>query len=587
MLEVVLSVGIFVLFAFGIYGGINLIFKIVYQSRMRILETAILAEKLEIARNLPFDSVGIINGSPAGLLPHTTTTIRNGQVFTLITTVRNIDDPFDGLAGGSPNDTSPADYKLVEISAICQTCLQKIPVILSTTVAPKNLEGATSNGSLFIQVFDAQGLPVVGANVSATNTARAPNVVIQDTTDNTGWLKIIDTTTGTQSYYISVTKNGFSRDYSVDAASIGATPIKPPSTVVTQTVTEVSFSIDRVGSMNLHTINSGCSAIANADFNIRSERLLGTNPDVYKYNQNLTTNGSGNYAFASMEWGKYHFSATNTPYDIAGSIPMLPADLAPGAAQDVSLILTSQSPNSLLVKVKDAGTGLPLSDTLVHLTKSGYDESKTTGYGFMRQTDWSGGSGQVTSTDPARYFADDTNVDNNSPAGDLKLKKAGPDYLNSGWLESSTFDLQTQVDFHSLIFQPVTQPPQTGTEPIKFQMAATNTPSSSGWVYLGPDGATSTYYVSTSSLVWSGLDNNRYLRYKVFLSTADTGYTPLLSEVSITYTNNCVPPGQVFFGGLGAGSYTLEVSRNGYITNSGLVDVAGATDAVVNLSPNI
>ena len=132
---------------------------------MRILETALLAEKLELVRNLPYEDVGVTGGIPSGVLPYSTTTIRNGQTFTLITTVRNIDDPFDGTLGGSPNDTAPADYKLVEISAICQNCSQQTPVILSTIVAPKQLEGASQNGALFIQVFDSNGYPVVGADL--------------------------------------------------------------------------------------------------------------------------------------------------------------------------------------------------------------------------------------------------------------------------------------------------------------------------------------------------------------------------------------------------------------------------------------
>ena len=52
-----------------------------------------------------------------GVLEHTKNITRNGVVFNLVTTVRNIDDPYDGVVGGSPNDTAPADYKLVEISS--------------------------------------------------------------------------------------------------------------------------------------------------------------------------------------------------------------------------------------------------------------------------------------------------------------------------------------------------------------------------------------------------------------------------------------------------------------------------------------
>ena len=54
LIEILVSISVFLIFAVGIYGGLTLIFKIVYQSRLRILETAILSEELETVRNFPF-----------------------------------------------------------------------------------------------------------------------------------------------------------------------------------------------------------------------------------------------------------------------------------------------------------------------------------------------------------------------------------------------------------------------------------------------------------------------------------------------------------------------------------------------------
>ena len=582
-MEVLIASAIFLLFALGIYSGITLIFKIVYQSRMRILETALLAEQLEIAHNLPYESVGIINGVPSGVLAHATTTIRNGQSFYILTTVRNIDDPFDGTVGGSPNDTSPADYKLVEMSAICVGCLQQTPVILSTVVAPKQLEGATQNGALFIQVFDYNGLPVVGATVDVTNTKATSTVVITDTTGNDGYLRIVDTPTGTMSYSIRVSKNGYSSDYTVPVSASVPTPIKPPANVVSQTITDISFAIDKTSNLDLHFITPACVAIANVPFSIRGEKRIGSDPDVYKYDRNLTANGSGNYSFANFEWDKYHISVTGTTYNIGGSIPMLPIDLTPGLTQDASVILQTYSTHSLLVKVKDAGTGLPLSDATVHLTAAGYDESMTTGYGYVRQTDWSGGSGQASYVNQTKYYSDNSNV-SVATAGDLKLKKTGSHYSSSGLLESSTIDLGASANFNNIVTKS-TVPAQTGTNPITFQIASSNSSSPASWVFSGPDGTAGTYYTATNTLIWSGNNGHRYFRYKVFLNTANTSYTPTLSEVAFTYITSCTPPGQIFFSGLSATTYTLDVSHLGYTTNNDTVDVSGATEMEVNLSP--
>ena len=281
LIEVLVATSIFLLFALGIYGGITLIFKVVYNSRIRIIETAILAEKLEEVRNIPFDQIGILNGIPSGVLPYTQTTTRNGVNYSIITTVRNIDDPFDGTVTTTIQDTSPADYKLVEMSIICESCIQTNPVILSTRVSPKGLEGASDNGSLFIHVFDSNGLDVVGANISIVYTG-STTININDVTDNNGMLRIIDTPTGTEAYQINVSKSSYSSDYSVSSTISNPNPDKPPSTVITQNVTEISFSIDQLANLSLSTVNPSCVPISSVAFNMRGDKTIGHNPIVYK-----------------------------------------------------------------------------------------------------------------------------------------------------------------------------------------------------------------------------------------------------------------------------------------------------------------
>ncbi|MEK7213215.1 MAG: prepilin-type N-terminal cleavage/methylation domain-containing protein [Patescibacteria group bacterium] len=582
LIEILVSISVFLIFAVGIYGGLTLIFKIVYQSRLRILETAILSEELETVRNFPFNSVGIISGVPAGLLPRVKTITRNGMTFDIITTVRNIDDPFDGMATGTPtHDTSPADYKLVEMSINSRERPQVQPVILSTMVAPKGLEGASENGALFIQVFNADGLPVAGANAHITRAT----TTIDDTTGNDGWLRIVDTPTGTMAYNITVSKNGYSTDYTLAPSATNTSPAKLPSNVASQMVTEISFSIDWLANLNIHTLNPDCSAKPSVSFNLHSSKKIGLDPVIYKYDQNLTTNGSGNLSLTNMEWDRqYAVSASGMAYDLAGSIPFLPLNLAPDSNQELTLILRPKTTHSLLVGVADAGTGLPLSAATVRLIGTGYDENVVTGVGYMRQTDWSGGSGQSDFIFTDRYFSDDGNLDINSPVGDLKLKKVGQNYVAGGYLESSTFDLGSAVDFHNIIWTPTIQPSETGDSPILVQLAASNTTSPASWDFVGPNGAADAYYTVTSTLIYNGHDGQRYLRYRLYLSTADTRYTPQFSEIAFTYTNGCIPPGQAFFNSLSAGTYTLEVSRSGYTPSSDTLDVAGATETTVNLS---
>ena len=585
LIEVIVAVAIFVLFSVGIYGAISFVFKIVYQSRLTTLETALLSEELDVVRNVSYADVGIVGGVPAGLIPYTKAITRNGISFSITATVRNIDDPFDGTLGGNPNDSAPADYKLVELSVICNQCFQRTPVALSTVVGPKNLEGSSKNGALFIHVFDAQGLSVPGAAVHIVDNATNPATTIDDVTDNEGYLRVIDAPTGTLSYAINVSKNGYSSDFTVSSTQQNPNPVRPPANIVSQTVTEVSFAIDRVGSINLTTLNTVCSAVANTSVAIQGAKYIGTDPLVYKYNQTVVTDGSGGKALANMEWDTYTFSTMGTARDIVGAIPQLPVKLDPGVAQNVTLVVMPHVANSLLATIKDAGTGLPLAGATVQPVGTGYDQTYTTDLGFTRQTDWSGGSGQATAIDLEKYWSDDGGLALSSPAGDVKLRKVGNNYVASGWLESSTFDVGQAVDFKNIVIEPLSQPSQTGSNSVRFQIATSNSSSPASWNFLGPDGTNTTFYTAATTTISNVHDGQRYMRYRAYLSTADNKYTPQLSEVDFTYTNACTPPGQSFFGNLNSGTYTLNVNRAGYTSSTGQIDVNDTVQTTVTLSP--
>ena len=96
------------------------------------------------------------------------------------------------------------------------------------------------------------------------------------------------------------------------------------------------------------------------------------------------------------------------------------------------------------------------------------------------------------------------------------------------------------------------------------------------WDFLGPDGTASSYYTSPSSNIHSSHNDDEFLRYKLYLSTASSTLTPNVSDISFTFSSECVPPGQVVFTGLSNGSYTLNISAAGYQSQSIPVSVSGS-----------
>jgi prepilin-type N-terminal cleavage/methylation domain-containing protein len=575
LIEIVVGTAVFLIFAVGIYSGAQFVFKVVYQSRLRILETAMLNEQIELIRNIPFHDVGIESGSPSGVLSRNVVLTRNNIDFLVTRTIRNIDDPFDGTIGGTPNDTAPADYKLVELSIQCVDCGQRQPLTMTSRVAPKYLEGDPDNGALFVEVFDANAVPVQGASVHIVATTTSSTVDFVDTTDNNGRLAVVDLSEGVGAYQITVSKSGYTTDQTYPTSISIPNPTKPLASVIAQDVSSVSFSIDRVSTINTTALDATCAPISGVSITAQGTRLIGTDPDTLLFNQTGTTNGSGELTFSSVPWDIYAFRMSG--YDLIGSIPSLPVLVPPDNTQPVSLLLGPDTPHSLLIHVADSVTGQPLSSSTVRVyaTSTPYDTTKVTGVGHIRQTDWSGGTGQESFSNESRYYSDDGQLDGTSTPGDVRLQAVGGDYVYSGWLESSTIDLGLAANYFNIYWEPFTQPTETGAGSLKFQLSTSNSSTPGSWNFIGPDGTNTSFYDTSDTAIADIHDGDQYIRYRAYFQTATTTATPLLSEVLIPYTNSCTPPGQVYFGGVSEQTYIVEVTRSGYEVATEQVDVSG------------
>lgn len=576
LIEIIVASAIFALVAVSVYQSYTTLFALVSASRIKITATDLLNEQFELVRNLPYASVGIQGGLPSGVLLASEDILRDGSQFTLTRVIRNVDDPFDGTIASSTNrDYSPADYKLVDLMLTCSTCRNFPPMTVATRVSPKSLETASNNGALFIKVFDANGQPVKDADVQIVNSKATTTITINDVTDTQGMLQIVDAPPGVFAYEVSVSKPGFTSDQTHATSTGNPNPDLPHATVVLQQVTQLSFTIDEVSTINISTVDSSCSPIPDIPFTVTGNKTIGSTPTVYKYLQSHTTDASGLSELADMDWGTYSVVLGASAYRLSGVNPLLPFPVLPNATQDVQFVLNTLPPSQLLVTVKDSGTGLPLSGATVDLTKTGFSESLVTGRGFFAQTDWSGGPGQDDYTDQTMYFGSDGNVDTNSPAGEVKLNEVFNVYAASGELTSSVFDTGTASNFSKISWEPTDQPVDAGVDSVRFQLAtALQNTATTTWNYLGPDGTASTFYTASNTNISSIHGGDRYFRYKLYMQTASTTFTPNISDVAVTVTSSCTPPGQALFYNLNSGDYTLTVNAPGYSQNQVFVDVS-------------
>ncbi len=564
LIEVIVGATLFAILSVAVYQSYAGLTNLVSLSRSKIIATDVVNEQMEIIRNLPYENVGIVGGIPAGVIPREQEVEKENIRFIVTTTIRNIDDPFDGTIGGTPNDLSPADYKSVDIRVDCPTCSNFSPVTITGRVSPRGLETASNNGALFVRIFDANGIPVPQATVRIVNTEVSPAITIQETTNDDGILQIVDAPPSNNAYQITVTKTGYSTDETLAPSQSNPNPLKPHATVVVQQVTQTSFVIDEVSDITFRTVTPLCAIAPSVPFVLEGTKLIGASPSVYKYTATHTSDATGSITVPDIEWDTYSVRVLGDVHDLVGVNPPLPFQVLPGANQNIEVIVESQNSPTLLVGVKDSNSNLPLSEATVSLVGAGDDELKVTGRGSIRQTDWSLGSGQDTVGDSARYFTSDGNIETQNFPGELRLSNIFGFYAASGNLTSSTFDTGTSSNFHQLNWQPTAQPVETGTPNVRFRIATNN--DNETWEYRGPDGTTGGFYDTTNTNIHSSHNGDRYVRYRVFLDTASTTFSPNIADVAFTFTSDCLPPGQVAFSGLTNGTYTLQVVRDGYNT---------------------
>ena len=113
-------------------------------------------------------------------------------------------------------------------------------------------------------------------------------------------------------------------------------------------------------------------------------------------------------------------------------------------------------------------------------------------------------------------------------------------------------------------WEPFSQLEGVGENGVRFQIATSNTSTPEQWNFLGPDGTSESYYNTENIAINEVHNNSQYLRYKLFLTTNNNDFTPIVSDINISYITSCTPPGQAYFGALTEGLYNVEVLRSGY-----------------------
>jgi len=122
---------------------------------------------------------------------------------------------------------------------------------------------------------------------------------------------------------------------------------------------------------------AGPVPLPNLAFNMKGSKTIGTDDSggvIYKYSQDLQTNGSGVLDINSLEWDAYNITIDNDTLglDISESCDPQLLSLSPGVSTTTSLYFVPQTSNSLLVAVMDSSNNL-LEGASVRLYRTGVD----------------------------------------------------------------------------------------------------------------------------------------------------------------------------------------------------------------------
>lgn len=348
-------ISIVVVSFFGLF--VSLVHSTVVAKR-RAVALTLATNHMEFLKSQPYDSLIVQS-------PTTMTQKINGVSYTVKTTIRYIDDAYDGCGSGysaqfpasvycrnypspsgAPNpDLNPNDYKMALVVVSDNTAAQLASV--DTEIAARVSETATNTGALFVHVVDGSGAPISGVTITVTNTTVSPNVNKSDTTDQNGGVIFYGLTPDSGSdYVITASKSGYSSLSTIAATGSGNNtlqPTYPNQKILTQQSSSTTLTLYPMGSNSLlleATDTSGSPLTGGVKVYIKGgyKKYTSTKDSSYYYD-NMTpsdsrpvTDGSGFVALANLvpsssgyifcgDLGNDNCKVGNTTYYLAAAIP--------------------------------------------------------------------------------------------------------------------------------------------------------------------------------------------------------------------------------------------------------------------------
>lgn len=253
LVDVIVGAALMLIVFMGLFGIMRASLQISGLSKLKATATTIASSQMEYLRSLPYDTIGMQGGIPAGTIPQYASTTNGGLLFDVRTYIEYADDDADGLGAADTNGIT-ADYKHLKVVVSYTVDAITRSITLVSNASPKGIESTDGGGTLQVNVVNAVGSPVSGASVQIENAAVSPAIDFTTFSDTYGLVYLPGAPTSTE-YQISVSKTGYSSatTYARDATNVNPTP--GFLTVVEGSTTSSTFAIDQLASLIVRTFS--------------------------------------------------------------------------------------------------------------------------------------------------------------------------------------------------------------------------------------------------------------------------------------------------------------------------------------------
>jgi len=240
--DTIIGVAILAIVFFGIFGAFRLGLQLVADAKARGGATALVNEKMEFIRSLPYDEVGTEGGIPSGDIPQEESIMLNGISYTRRVFIQYKDAPQDGTGDDDENGITE-DYKVVKVESQWSQRGESKEVSVVSNIVPPGIESTEGGGTLGINVFDADASPVADARIDIFNDSTTSTIDVTTYTDGNGDASFPGAPES-DDYEVTVRKPGYSTSTTYDATSENPNPSPGHQTVTENNITSTGFAID-------------------------------------------------------------------------------------------------------------------------------------------------------------------------------------------------------------------------------------------------------------------------------------------------------------------------------------------------------